>query len=141
LLKDYDSGYVDNAFSFSFTAETTETFVGVQSLNGDGYSYNCAFRVWEKASVPSSIKISVAPTSDIQVEQEVGSSSVYFYVSSSEGYSSYVWYVNGRVDNAYTNCSYFYYYPNDYTDKVNTITLEAKKNDVWYSYSASIEKE
>lgn len=136
LLKDYDSGYVDDAFSFSFTADSDVAFIGVQSLSGDGYSYNCAFRVWEKASVPSSINISVAPTSDIQVEQNVQTDGIYFYVPSDE-YSSYKWYVNGvlNTDNDYD----FYYSPYAYTDKVNTITLEAQKDNIWYSYSVSVE--
>ena len=138
-LIDNDSHTIDDTNSYSFTATTSETFIGVAPLSS-GNACVCAFRVYQKIPVPSSIKISVAPTSDIQVEQNVQTDGIYFYVPSDE-YSSYVWYVNGRVDNAYTNCSYFYYYPNDYTDKVNTITLEAKKNDVWYSYSASIEKE
>ena len=146
LLKNYENGYVNDAFTFSFTADTNATFIGVQALT-DGNSYNCAFRVWEKVPAQAALKITVAQASDITVNysknyKDDGSVDyIYFYKNDGNNYDSYAWYINGVEDTNYTNWDNYSFYPSNYTDKVNTITLEAEKNGIGYSYTAIVECE
>ena len=146
LLKNYENGYVDDAFTFSFTADTNATFIGVQALT-DGNSYNCAFRVWEKVPAQAALKITVAQASDITVNysknyKDDGSVDyIYFYKNDGNNYDSYAWYINGVEDTNYTNWDNYSFYPSNYTDKVNTITLEAELNGIGYSYTAIVECE
>ena len=146
LITNGDNDYIDNCFSFTFTADTTEAFIGVQNVT-DGNSYNCGFRVWEKAPVPVTLKITVAASSDIIVNSYTyytGNGSVdhiHFYRDDGINYDSYAWYVNGVENTNYSNCDNFDFYPSNYTDTVNTITLEAEKNGIGYSYTAIVECE